>query len=436
MVEHRLSGWLRPALWFLALAGLLSLAACGGGGSPNNPYAPGPATPPALVVSPSPINIFPGTPATLTIISGTAPFSVFSDTPSILPVAQSVSGNTIVLLANQVAAPTSVVVTVRDAASQSIPVTVNIAPAPLLNTFTFVPSGGDCGNDLCSAQTGTARVVALGAGGAPLVARQIRFDVVYGPVAFNTGNPATPQAQTLTVVTDSAGVAQVAVQALPNSTTQPAQIRATDVTSGNEQIANFNVVNNTTATQSPIVVVPNSANITGPDNKTCSSGFRIDYYIFGGTPPYSVQSTFPQAVSLNTTTVSRSGGFFEATTNGACVNPLQFTISDSAGKQTTAELQNVPGTAAPPAPTPPAALVVAPSSATSTNCPVTFNFVVSGGTPPYNIVPSPNTVTVAPMTLNGPGAVAVSGATNGTSTITVLDSGSPKQTFTATITCS
>jgi hypothetical protein len=439
MVEHRLTGWLRPALWFVALAGLLSLAGCGGGGSPNNPYTPPPPTPPTLEVSPSPINVFSGTPATLTILSGTAPFSVFSDTPAVLPVAQSVAGNTIVLLANQVGASTTAHLTVRDASGQSLDVSVNIIPAPLLNNLAFTPTGTDCGADLCSAQTGTARVLALGPGGSPLVGRQIRFDVVYGPIAFNTSIPSNPQAQTITVVTDNAGAAEVSVQALANSTTQPAQIRATDVTSGNVQIANFNVINSTNASQSPITVVPNSANITGPDTATCSSGFRIDYNIFGGTPPYTVQSTFPQAVTLNTNTVSRSGGFFEATTNGACVNPLQFTISDSAGKQTTAQLQNVPGTAPPATAPQPAALVVAPSSVTNDACTgKTFNFVVSGGTPPYNIVPAVSGVTASPQVLNGPGAVAINGTTtgSGTTTVTVIDSGSPKQTFTATVTCS
>jgi hypothetical protein len=314
-------------------------------------------------------------------------------------------------------------------------VTVNVTPAPLLNSFTFVPSGGDCGNDLCSAQTGTARVVALGAAGVPLVGRQIRFDVVYGPVAFLTNNPVSPQAQTITVVTDNAGVAQVGVQALTNATTQPAQIRATDVTSGNVQIANFTVVNSTTVTQSPIVVIPNTANITGPDSATCSSGFRIDYYVYGGTPPYTVQSTFPQGVSLQNNFVGASGGFFSAITNGTCVNPLQFTISDAAGKQTTAELQNVPGTTAPPAPS---ALVVAPTSVTATACGgKTFNFVVSGGTPPYNIIASPAPPTVVtPQTLNNAGAVAVTNVGLGATTITFLDSGAPKQQFSATITCS
>jgi hypothetical protein len=282
-------------------------------------------------------------------------------------------------------------------------------------------------------------VVALAPGGAPLVGRQIRFDVVYGPVAFNTGNPANPTAQTITVVTDNAGVAQVPVQANANATTQPAQIRATDLVSGNQQIANFTVVNNTVPSQSPIVVVPATANIQGPYNNACSSGFRVDYYIYGGTPPYTIQSTFPQAVTLSTNVVASSGGFFSATTNGTCTNPLLFTISDAAGKQVTASLNDVVGTLPPPGPTPPPALVLSPLTQNSTRCTgATFNLVISGGTPPYNITASPSPPAVAaPMVLTGPGAVAITGLTNasGTYTVTALDSSFPSQSQTATITC-
>ena len=436
MVEHRLTAWLRPVLSLLALAGLLSLAACGGGsGAHNHAIQPGPSAPPAVIVQPAAINVFSGVPATLTIISGTAPFSVFSDTPSVLPVAQSVAGNTIVLLPAQVSADTKVVITVRDALGQSVNVDVTVKPAPLLNNLTFTPSGGDCGVDLCSAQAGTVRAVALGPLGAPLVGRQIRFDVIYGPVAFNTGNPAAPQAQTITVVTDNAGAAQVSISATPNSTTQPAQIRATDLTTGNQQIVNFTVVTNTVASQSPIVIVPSNANITGAYNNVCSSGFRVDYYVYGGTPPYTVQSTFPASIQLLNNVVSQSGGFFSAVTNGSCVNPLVFTITDSAGKQTTSQLQNVPGTLAPPGPVIPSPLNISPGSLSVTGCPgTTFTFVVTGGTPPYNITTNP-TYVVAPGGNINTFAIGPVSQTNGSIAITALDSGSPALTATATVTC-
>jgi hypothetical protein len=440
MVASRLTAWLRAALALVAAAGVLGLTGCGGGnGAPNNPYnTPPPA--PILQILPQVITVYSGIPSTITVTSaGVPPLVAFSSNPTVLPVAQNVAGNTIVLLGNQVDTAQTILLTVQDSIGQRAEANVTVTPSPLFNAFTFVPVTSDCGSNLCSGQIGTAKVTATGPQGAPLVGRQIRFDVVFGPVGIVTSNPASPLVQTLTVATDNAGVATASVQALANATTQPAEIRATDVTTGQQQIANFIVQNNTSANLSPIVIVPSDVNITGPTTTTCSAGFRVDFYVFGGSPPYTVASTFPQSISLLNTSVAAAGGFFSAVTNGSCVDPLTFTIVDSAGKQTTATLHNLVGTVSPPAPTPPPAIAITPAAVTNAACTgKTFNFVVSGGTPSYNITVSPTPpATVAPQILNSPGTVAVSGLLTGSgaTNVIVLDSSNPKQTVTATITC-
>ena len=120
MVEHRLTAWLRPLLTFLAVAGVLSLAACGGGSGSPASLNQAPAAPPIIAVQPASINVFPGAPATLTITSGTGAVQrLLGHARRSCPIAQSVSGNTIVLLANQVAADTTVNLTVTDAAGQT-----------------------------------------------------------------------------------------------------------------------------------------------------------------------------------------------------------------------------------------------------------------------------------------------------------------------------
>jgi len=442
MVEPRLTAWLRPTLALVGLAGILTLAGCGGGsGSPNNPYVPPPVVP-ILTVQPANITAYSGVPTTVTITGGQGPFTVFSNDTAVLPVTPSVAGNTIVVLANQVTADTTVQLTVQDAFGNTKPVTVSVKAAPILNALAFAPSGSDCGTNLCSGQAGTATVTASGAAGVPLTNRTIRFDIVYGPIGIMTTNPATPVVQTLTVVTDTKGVATVGVLAVANSPTQPAQLRATDVTSGNQQIANLTVVNSTVAVQSPLTVVPSTATITGAYLNVCSTGFRINYYIYGGTPPYSISSTFPTSVTLVNNFVARSGGFFEAITNGACVDPLQFTIVDSAGKQTTASLINTPGTAAPPSAP---ALSIAPGAVAATSCSgKTFTFLPTGGTPPYNAYlagfagSSPPTLTPSVIPAQG-GTITVTFTApepiNGTTTIVVGDSTVPQRTITATITC-
>jgi hypothetical protein len=434
---------LRPALTLLGLAGLLALSACGGGsGAPNNPYVTPPTTA-ALAVQPTELTAYSGVPVTLTITSGVAPFFAFTGNATVLPVTQAVSGNTIVLLPSKVSSDTDVTITVQDSASQTAPVKVTVAASPIFNSLTFAPSGGDCGTDLCSGQTGTTTVVATGPGGVPLVARQIRFDIVFGPIGIITSNPGSPLVQTFTVATDSTGKAVASIQAIINASTQPAQIRATDVTSGQQQIANFTVVNSTVAGQSPLTVIPATATITGSTATTCSTGFRIDYFIYGGNPPYTISSTFPASVVLVNTTVPRSGGFFEAITNGACVDPLQFTIVDSAGKQTTATLINKVGTTTAPPPT--ALLLTPPTVADPTGCAgKTYSFLISGGTPPYNITqatsPTLSGVTVTPQVVPAVGgtfAVSIPATALATTVVNllILDSGSPQLSLGGSISC-
>ncbi len=445
MLETRLTGWLRPASTLLALAGLLALTACGGGGgSINNPnlLIP-PAPPPALVMSPDALTVYSGVPATLTITGGVPPYQAFSTNQSVLPVPPTVSGTTIVLVAASIDPSVGSIaarISVQDAVGQTDSSDISAQAAPLLNSLSVLPAGADCGTNLCSGQTASVSVSALGPAGAPLPNRQVRFDVVYGPFAITTTNPLAPTAQTLTVVTDATGLAQVQVRANANATTQYAQIRATDVTTGQQEIANFVVQNQTVAGQSPITVVPSTATITAAFNDECSTGFRIDYFIYGGTPPYRVSSTFPAAVTLLNPVVSQSGGFFSAITNGTCVNPMIFTIVDAAGMQVTAQLINQPGTTPRPAPTPSPALVITPTTVTNTACTGrTFQFVITGGQAPYSVTTNPAgaVVTPQPVPASG-GTVQISGLATGSggTNVIVVDTSNPQKTVSATITCS
>ena len=68
----------------------------------------------------------------------------------------------------------------------------------------------------------------------------------------------------------------------------------TDGTLGQQVIANFTIVNSSDPAGS-ITVVPEKATITGAFVNVCTTGFQIDYFIYGGKPPYRVSSTFPQA---------------------------------------------------------------------------------------------------------------------------------------------
>src|SRR2546422_907538 len=127
------------------------------------------------------------------------------------------------------------------------------------------PASAACGaNAICSGQTATAKVTVTGLGGVGIPNRQVRFDVVSGAFAIQSNDPANPLVSTLTVVSDQFGVAQVIIQANANAPTQPALLRATELTTGNQQTAQFTIVQ-TINGAAVLSVVPSDATITGPD---------------------------------------------------------------------------------------------------------------------------------------------------------------------------
>ena len=452
MFERLHHAWLRPALALFTLAGVLTLAGCGGGsGAPNNPYLPPPPVIPPLVVLPSSITVYPGTPATLTISGGVPPYRVFSADPSILPVASTVASDTIVLAANNIDTGTTVQLTIQDSALTTSLASVNVVPAPLLSSLISItpnpnPACATGDNTLCSGGTGTAVVKVTGNGGAGIKGRPVKFDVVQGTYAIVSTNPAQPLVQTLTVVTDSNGNATVVLAVPADTPTQTGIIRATDVTSGNQVNGNFVIQQITVGGQTLSVLPQGNTTITGPDNQHCSSGVTVTNYIFGGTPPYQVGVNFPQAATLGGVPVLHSGGAFTTTTNGTCFINLTYVITDLNGLTIPPgqypTVTNQLGTATPP-PTP-STLMVTPGAIAKNNCvPAnTFQFIGTGGIAPYSAVVTSSTsstsATLAPQTgITAGQAVTVSGLTSpSTTTITLFDNSSPRQSGTVTIDCS
>jgi len=449
MAPIRLNAYsLRLALTLLALAGLAVLGGCGGGsGAPNNPFAPPPTTPGALSILPASPTVYANTPATLTITGGVPPYAVFSSNTAILPLGSSTSNGTIVLLPGNVAADTIVTITAQDSAGTKTTTSVTVKAAPIFNTLTITPAG-TCGassggstsaatNVVCSGQTAIAKVTVTGAGGVGLPNRQVKFDVVSGAFAIMSSDPANPLVSTLTVVSDQFGVAQVVIQANAGAATQIALLRATELTSGNQQTAQFTILQ-TIDGSAVLSVVPSTATITGPDTATCSAGIRVDYFIYGGTPPYRVTSGFPDAATIVNPVVAASGQPFTVITNGSCVNPLTFSIVDATGLQTTATLINTPGTSAPPVIV--EGLTAVPGQQTVAGCSgKTLNELITGGTSPYSItVAPPPTAPVPTITASGTqGFVLITNLVTGKGEYDffVADSGTPQQTTTFKITC-
>jgi hypothetical protein len=358
------------------------------------------STPPAFL--PPTAVIFSGVPASIYVTGGAPPYLVFSSNPTVLPVTQSVSGTAVPLLAGQVSADTTVILTVQDSVSKTGTATIIVRAAPLLSAITVKPNFADCAtntffpNAICSGQTGTAAVKLTQPGGGPAAGRQVRFDVVTGPYSIaTTGTGASAPSQT--IVSDAQGNAQVVIRANVDAPTQPAQIRATDIASGQQVTGDFLIVQRTDGS-TILTVVPPEATFTAPYNDACTFGFRVDYFIYGGTPPYRITQTLPDASVLVNSTVAASGGYFEVISNGTCVNPQTFSIVDATGRQVTARFFNLLGSATRPPDGPPDLLVtpvsigVAPSAAVACNESTDYRFVVSGGTAPYNAYPTNNPI--------------------------------------------
>jgi len=433
--NRMIARWLQAALALFALGGLLALGGCGGGsGAPNNPYQPGPAAPGPVSILPPNVVAFSNTPLTLTISGGAAPFFVVSSNPAVLPVAQSPSGNTIVLLPGSVAVDTAVTITVQDSIGQRGTATVTVRPAPIFGTLTIRPSSSACGANICSGQTGTASVTVTGPGGVGIPNRQVRFDVVDGQFAIQSNDPATPLVPTLTVVSDGNGVATVFIQAAFGAPTQPATIRATELTTGNQVNGQFTIVQTT-----GLSVLPSDTSITAADNTGCVSGFRVDYRVFGGTPPYSATSSVPNAITLLNAVNIPFGGTFTALTTGLCVNPATITVVDATGLTTTATLHNLLGPAVAPPVVTPTLDIEPPSYKAAGGICVgkTFSFVVAGGVPPYTVAVAGGIATPNPVPTS-PGSFDVTILTpdpSGTHPILVGDASTPQITQSAKVVC-
>jgi len=412
MSKNRLTAWLRPALTLVALAGIFSLAGCGGGnGAPNNPYVAG-AGP--LAVLPATSIAYSGVPATINISGGTPPFNVASSDQVVLPIPFEVSGNAITFIPNNVASDTPVTLTVRDVGGTTAVATVTVKPALLVNSLTLKPDNfsADCPSSgvlstnptdtsgstwICSGQTGSIAIHLQNTAGGGLSGKQVKFDIVQGDFQIFTNGPGQPEtfALTYTVPTDQNGNAVARIRANPTAHQQIVIVQATDVASGTFVRGVFVIQQHGDITTTQLLIVPNTVTITGPSTIECSSGVTATFFIFGGQPPYTITNTLPTYLQVSPTVVNASGSGFNVTTLGGCVTPATLSVTDAAGHTTTFTINNTLGTIPPATTVTNNPIIVAPLPVPTLACGNNYGLTAFGG---GTTTTQGNTHTVAPAT--------------------------------------
>lgn len=416
-----------PARLLAALLSLLMLAACSGGVS-----GPAPVNDPnRITILPATATLYSGVPTTFTISGGTGSYIVSSSNQTVVPISGSISGNSLVVTPNHVGADTTVSLTVRDTGTTpTATATLTVRPGTVSNEVTVTATstqGLACAPAICSG--GDAEVaVNLSQAGAPLVGRTVRFDALTGDYRFITstsGSSIEILQTSASVVTDQTGSARARIRVLANAANQTALLQATDTTSGAFQRTSFAIAQ-ATGTSPGFFASPSAVTFQGIRVEECAgSNISAMFYVFGGTPPYVVSNTL-STLNVRPEILPSSGSSFTVTPTGACIGlpGVPIVIRDAAGRTTTVNVANIPGTTAVPA------LSASPATINLTSCDASANIQVAGGRSGTYFVASGSdalvatisgsTVTVRRRNPSGPAAASGTiGISDGTSVVNV-----------------
>lgn len=425
-----ISSALQPILrTFAAALAIAGLAACGGGVGPAQSVP----DQQLIVILPAstataPVVAYSGLPTTFSITGGNGSYIVASSNQAAIPSPGSFVGSSFTIVPNPVTTETTVTLTARDTSTAAaVAATVTVRAGTINNEITITPTntqGGNCLPAICSG--GDALVsVTLSQGGIPLAARGVRFDATSGDYWFIVTSPTGVEtlAKSATVATDETGRARTRLRVTAGANNQTALLRVTDLGSSAYQQTSFTIAQ-ATGSSPGFFATPESVMFTGPRVDQCARGVSSNFFVYGGTPPYTISNT-SSAFTVTPTSVSAAGGSFTVTAQGGCVDPgLPIGITDSTGRNISVTVGNQLGTAEVPA------LVVAPETITLSDCDTVANVTVAGGTGFYlqpasgsgNVIASifGNTVSVRRLNPSGPTTSPVSiGISDGISVKTV-----------------
>lgn len=362
----------------VALLGSMAmiLGSCGGGGAATattpagNPLTNGP-----LAMVPNVGTMYAFTPFTINIAGGRPNYLVASNEQTVVPINTTITGNTFTVFPNQpgVVDPQAdansvpsrtVIITARDAEGAIVTGTFNVLQNFLtgygLSISTTATCSGGAGASTAAAQAcaGEDSLITLTpvSNGLRYANKQMRLTANYGPFAFILDSTGIT-GPTYTTNADSAGNVTARIRVTANAPTQYAQFRLTDVATGSYRDITF-VVLNSNGSNVPISILPKAITLAGATTDKCGTGL-VNVFIFGGRPPYTADTSFPNSIAVTPPIVTRSGDAFTVSVfnPNICLKPGNVIFRDALGAFVSMDVTTEPGTVAPAVP-----LTVAPSA--------------------------------------------------------------------------
>jgi len=339
----------QTALFRIAAAAAVAagIAACGGSVSPSSNVS----DPTRISILPATAVMYSGLPTTFSITGGTGSYIVTSDNQAVIPSPGNVITNTLTIVPNNVTAEVSgITLTVRDTGTNApVAALVSVRPGTVNNNIDIAYTRGTCNPALCSGDDALVTVT-LSQGGIPLPARGVRYDVIsgdFGLITTPVGTQPEVLANTAATVTDETGKARLRLRATALAPNQTAILQITDIATGAFQRTSFVIAQNGGVNGS-YFTIPASVTYTGPRSGVCANGATSNFFVYGGTPPYTIANPQPTALSVTPGTVGASGGFFTVTAFGnVCPSTTTIGVTDASGRTINATVTSNAGTVTP-----------------------------------------------------------------------------------------
>jgi hypothetical protein len=329
-----------------AIAALLvvGVAACGGGeGGVDGSQAPSINT--KFEVFPGSVTVYAGSATTFTVQGGLEPINVSLDDPALATLTRA-SQREFVLRSNYLDADATATISVQDSQRLSAHTRVTIKPATMINRVTVTPESTAeqfaCGSAICAGSTALVTAQLKVTQASDLTGRSIKFEAIDGAYDLLTNETPATAISTLQVPVDRDGKAIARVKVRADATNSVALLRVTDSATQNNISTSFGIVRAVSG-QGVLSAFPDSATYKGEYDDVCAKDVGSSFYVYGGTPPYTLRSDLGDALKLSASTIASYGGGVSTLLSGQCFDRGVIVVTDANGRTISLNTSNTLG---------------------------------------------------------------------------------------------